>query len=306
MTEGLRNDTSFNDLNNKWADRIIKALPPEKQGKFALALNHARGQGDQESQSSFLRRTLTESTVSMRLGLAEIGVRIGQRFSRAGEFLTDLPIKLQFADDIANAAHSDDQTKITQLSEEYGLTTKDLSTITHPDFRTRIVESLALNTIVYSLPRQVLGWGVFLGLLASPEFRDMVDQNVIATTLASGGLLLAGGAVRARIDYKVLQDQGMSPDVYETTLGLLSGSIDNNMELKANPKWGFFGVPFDIGVSSIVPPFAGAWFFNMPYSVPAYLGAMYVDQVIFAGTNIGWASVVKIKEALHKRSRDEK
>lgn len=206
----------------------------------------------------------------------------------------DSAAKLQLTMDIVNTADPesslDEQQKIaTKIGERYGLDPNKLSKIGHPDFLKRIGASLALQEAIYTWPRLVGGYAVFLAAWFSPEFRDLVDSNYGLATAASAGVLAGSALVRACVDYAVLKKHNFSPDIVESAVGLLNGSIDDQKKLRIDPRAALIGPTLDIAVSSFAPPFNAAWTLGLPYTVPAYLIAMAADQWIFFTTNILWS-----------------
>lgn len=255
-----------------------------------------------------IKMGLTEISIGGKLLLTEVGTLIQKRFVKAGNFLIETPAKLQMAEDIIQTLSEQekiDPAKNHQaevIAQRYGLSSLDIDTYAHPDFRKRIFNSLLLSTSIYTLPRQILGWGAFWGFLYSPQLRHAIDNNSLAITAISAAVLTAGALARTRVDYAILKDRQYSPDILETTLGVMGGSVGQDHRLRTNPKSAFLGSAFDIAVSSLQPPYSAAWFIDSPYSIPAYLLAMYVDQVVFATTNVAWGTAIKIKERRHKNA----
>lgn len=251
-----------------------------------------------------LRNSFSELSLGLRLTIAEVGVLVQKRFTKAGHFLTKFPIRYQLTQDIISAAtqtNNQGEEKSQNIAQRYGLSGDDVTVFAHPDFRTRIRNSLALNVGIYTVPRQVIGWATYGFLLVSPEFRQLVMSHGIETVLTAGGILLAGAMARARIDYTILKERQFSPDILETGFGVISGRIHRGNKLRTNPTAGLLGAPIDIAISSLQPPYSAAWFADPPYSIPAYLLAMYIDQVVFAVTNVAWGVSSKIQEKVKKR-----
>lgn len=302
--------TPIRKFNDFLETHLETQLPDDKGNGLNAALISARVDEDLSTRPllkkifPFVRKLYREPAITFTLASMELGslsIKSAEKMhknSPIGNNLIDMPIRMQFTSDIIDASsNADDQEsrvdKIRKISEQYCLSGNELTVISHPDFYKRITQSALLSSTVYTLPRQVLGWGAFGGLLVSPEFKQIVDANQIGITALSALVLLAGGIARVRIDYKILEDVKVSPDIFETTLATSTGKVMENGELKPNAKWGFLGAPLDIAISSLQPPYSAAWFADLPYSVPAYLLAIYVDQVVFATTTIGWGTIIK-------------
>lgn len=258
----------------------------------------------------FKELTLTGRLTSIALGnvlsrcegVLKIGqVDLSSPVRKVGEFLTKVPIQMQVAEDVQGAISickddTEKQKMVTNIASRYGIDYQELAAVSHPDFLNVMKKSLALNVTIYTLPRLILGYSAFAALLSSPEFRNYVTTANVETLGVSASVLFAGALARQRIDYAVLRDRGLSPDAIETFFALFNGRINDKLKLKANSRWGLMGAPLDLAVSSFAPMYAWAWAVDVPYSISAYLLAMYVDQVAFATTNVFWGTSVKIKE----------
>lgn len=226
---------------------------------------------------------------------------------RAGDRLIDTATDFQISSDAVGVTDNTPSEEIEKnerkaIADRYNIKGVKVKTLTHPEFGKRISRSFALNWTIYTVPRYVLGYAAFFALSNSSEFHNLVNTHPGSMNLIAGGVLGFGAAARAWIDSRVLVDRGYSPDPVETPLGLLTGSVDENLKLKANPKAGIVGPLLDLSVSSFAPTFSWAWVYYLPYSVPAYLWAMYVDQVVFATTNVAWGTHVKMTEQKSKSS----
>lgn len=187
-----------------------------------------------------------------------------------------------------NTEKDESQEKIQKIVEQYGEDKVEGNVLTHPLFAERLKNSLALQVGVYTWPRQIIGWGSFAGIMAVPEFRTCVDNYFLEATAISGALLASSMVSRMALDYWVLKQVDYSPDIIETTGALLNGKVDNNLNLKSDARFGLIGAPLDVAISSFQPPYSAAWITYPPYSIPAYLLAMAVDQGVFMATNYGF------------------
>lgn len=298
-------------VNNSIWKRVSKDLPTDIREQAALSIRSFREQEkvsvlkDKPAYKKILDNAgmpFKELVLTGRLTSMVLGNVLSryERGSRIGEFFLKVPIQTQVAEEMMRAIDigSDNQRELTQIASRYNLDSQELSTVAHPDFIKRIRNALALNGVIYTWPRYILGYSAFAALLSAEGFKNYVISTPTETTIASASILLAGAIARARIDYAVLRDRNMSPDISETFFALLRGRIDDKFQLKANSRWGLLGAPLDIGLSSLAPGYSLAWFVHLPYSVPAYLLAMYIDQVVLAGTNVLWGTSVKIKERI--------
>lgn len=254
-----------------------------------------------------LGKRFREVSIGAKLIVAWVGVGIQDRFPQLRQNLSNFPITTQIAQDVVRvSANQDEETsdrRVKEVAERYKFGEVSFSIVNHPDFRSRLKKSLALATTIYTLPRQILGWGAYWGLLTHPAFRETVDQQGLIVAGLSAGILAAGALFRMGIDYHVLSRVGWSPDTWESVPAMLTGKIDRNYRLRANPKWGLLGAPVDIAVSSLQPPYSVAWFINPPYSVPAYIWAMTVDQAVFSITNLGFLATHQLKSYKVKTGR---
>lgn len=235
-----------------------------------------------------------------RFALVEIGSAMNGRFSKVGNFLVDLPVQSQVQSDLVDSIGITEDEKAIEkrfkkIGERYQLKRDELGVLTHPSFRERLFNSVGLQLGIYTIPRLVLGYAAFGALLGSEEFGKLVTQHGMETTAISAAVLLGGMLARARIDYSILKERGYSPDLLETGFANLAGNVNDQQKLIPNPKFGFLGAPIDVAISSFGPGYSAAWFLDLPYSIPAYLLAMYVDQVVFTVTNVGWAVREKMK-----------
>lgn len=283
-------------VNEKLLVKLEAKLPEKQVFSLRAALESARSfeviDGPfHKKMISRLRKAAEEPAIAAVLG----SIHLSSPIARVRNFFVDAPVTLQVSKDIINGS------SLNAIAAKYGMNSVEISAINHPDFRNRLAGSLALQVGIYTWPRLVIGYSVYAGLLLSSEFRSLVGNGPFLATAASMLVLSAGVLARTRIDYKILQEQNMSPDLLETTLANLKGDIRHDGQLQANAKMGFIGAPLDVAISSCAPAFAWAWFTDVPYSIPAYLLAMYVDQVVFTATNLGWGSSVKIIEKLKKK-----
>lgn len=275
------------------SDRLSKDQPLHR--KIILGLQDKLGE---------IYHTARLLTMHSGLGVRNIGQKTNMGWVKnIGDKIIDAPVKLQMQSDLVDISQSettDVETKIRETAKRYGLDSASVNILAHPDFRKRIAASLSLNVLIYTAPRQILGWGAYVGLLASPGFREMVESNGTNLTLTSAGLLMGMGAVRMAVDYAVLKARNYSPDILETATAQISGKLESDLKLKANPWCGLLGTPIDIAISSLQPPYSAAWFTNPPYSIPAYILAMGVDQGVFIATNAIWGIYGKIGKSQNK------
>ncbi len=219
-------------------------------------------------------------------GLGLAGQALYKINKKIGKKLADFPISYHLAQDITGVVSSETEnkaSKVEELSRRYNRSVEEISIAAHPDFTDRL---LASSTLIpaYNLTRQVVGWGSFGGLLVLPAFRDFMDQNPEAVT-ALAGLFLAGSmAVRMATEYKTMQRLNYNADALQVIASNLTGRIDESGNLKANPKATLYATPLDVLVSSL-PPYGLAFVIDSPYSLPAYICAIGVDQIGFAAVN---------------------
>ncbi|MBI2011742.1 hypothetical protein HYS91_03160 [Candidatus Daviesbacteria bacterium] len=250
--------------------------------------------------------------LSVGLGLRNLGDRSNIRgISKVGEKIIAMPANLQVMSDsnqIGEFAFSEKNRKklIKEVTARYDLDELKARNLQHPDFYRRVAKSLGLSFTIYTLPRYVLGYAALYGLLNSPEFRSIVDSNPAPLVAAATTSALACGmGARAVIDSNILKKRQYNPDIWETPLANMTGKIDENGLLAANPSWGKFGAAFDIFVSGFTPMFAWGWYIDEPYSRYAYGLACYVDQVVFATTNVAWATTSAILEKNKSNKQNE-
>lgn len=313
-------------FNNRLYDRLTPLLPDERKIGLSQAIESIRnetaiGQAEGQTNRPFLHkvkgglsRTLNEVEISSYLvsvitgtGLKTVGIK------KTGDFLTDYPIKRRLLVDLENAVSGvEDGEAKRQITERvigsYGIDKVDTKVFTHPDFLSRLGTSFLLNRTYYEGARQFFGWGAFASLIKLPMidikmpysvdfFRQIVDQHGISTiTAVSGGVLAGLMAARMGVDYWVLKNRDMTPDTLELFFALSGGKVDNDNRLRVNPKFGLIGAPIDVTVSSTVPPFSAAWLMDFPYSIPAYILAMSVDQITFICGNLAYAGISKLKK----------
>lgn len=239
---------------------------------------------------------------------------------KVGDFLVDSSvtssIKTQAREDIQGLTEVDNEDRREVMRDEvlarYGYERDSLQgrVFSHPDYFSRIGKSWGSTLTWYGMTRQVLGWGAFASMVKVPlpftipvintdvitapwptvvPFQLMVDQlGVTQSTIISGGILAGLMVARMGVDCYVLKKRDMSPDGLETSLALSAGRVDEFQNLRANHKFGIVGPLVDVAISSLQPPYSAAWFVDSPYSVPAYLLAMGVDQLSFMGCNLGY------------------
>lgn len=256
-----------------------------------------------------------EANIISKLAMIRLGSKIRTRVPVVGDFLIDTPVKMRLLEDIQYALsrtsdESEKQSLVREVVEFYGVGPQAVRTFQHPDFLPRLATSLVLNRTYYEGSRQILGWGAFGTLLFAPGvsdyFRKMVDVYGAEQATAAGAGILAGlGMVRMGVDCYVLKKRAMTPDVVELFLGLTSGQVDKQGKLRANLRWGLIGAPLDIWISSAWPPYSLAWGVAVPYSIPAYLLAMAVDQITFMGANLFYPKMVEWKDKLVRKISHE-
>lgn len=305
----LENDPFREALDRGY--RELQIIDPDQEAAFDYWVKNADRLSKDEPIYrrilSGLSDKLGELSQTTRLLVMNTGLgirNIGQKgnidlLKQAGDKFIDAPVSLQVQSDLVEAAQRETvgiNSSVEEVARRYGLDEVSVGIVTHPDFRKRIAASLSLNMTIYTAPRQILGWGAFAGLLTSPGFREMVETNGTNLTLVSAGVLLGISATRMFIDYSVLKARNYSPDILETVAAQMGGHIGSKFELKVNPWYGLLGTPIDIAISSLQPPYSAAWFANPPYSIPAYLLAMAVDQGVFSVTNSVWSVIRKNKK----------
>lgn len=238
---------------------------------------------------------------------------------QVGRFLIqssiDSSVKTQVRRDIQSLAEVSDESRRGKLRDgvlrRYGYEKESLEAkvFSHPDFFPRLIKSGIYAVTWYGGLRQFLGWSAFAAMVKVPvpftdvklqipgsveRFRSVVDQYGFSTSaLIAGGALAGVMAARMGIDYYVLKQCDMTPDTLELSLALSAGKIDECQNLRANPKFGLIGAPIDVAMSSTLYGFA--WGLDLPYSIPAYLLAMGVDQISFMSSNLGYALISRRK-----------
>ncbi len=245
------------------------------------------------------RKLFGNAVRELNIGFRQSLLTLGTVLRRKA--LVDTFINWQLCDDITEVSSNVQNQKEAQLQSQsvlnrYGIDTLENNVLSHPDFYKRLLLSGGMNTTIYFLPRQILGWGTYFGLLNLPYFQEAVDTNINSINIACFGILAGTTITRMGIDYWVLKKRGYSPDMVETIPALMSGRVSETSQLKANPKWGFIGAPFDIAVSSFQPPYSAAWLASLPYSIPAYTLAIAVDQITFSATNLSFGVLGEIRD----------
>lgn len=257
-----------------------------------------------------------EANIVSKLVVMWLGGGIRTKIPILGDFLIDTPVKMRFLEDVRYALskagdESEKGSLVNEVVELYsGLDPEEVRIFQHPDFLPCLTTSWILNRTYYEGSRQILGWGAFGTLLFAPGisdyFRRMVDvYGAEQATMAGAGILAGLGMVRMGVDCYVLKKRAMTPDVVELFLGLTSGQVDKQGKLRANPRWGLIGAPLDIWISAVWPPYSLAWGVAVPYSIPAYLLAMAVDQITFMGANLFYPKMVEWKDKLVRKVSHE-
>lgn len=204
--------------------------------------------------------------------------------------------------DISDKSRRDQVVKGILTNYQYSDDSLEAMVFSHPDYFPRLAKSLVMNLTYYGGLRQVLGWSAYAAMVKVTVpytdvtikipgtvdfFQSQVDQiGSNPMTWLAGGTLAGLMIARMGVDYYVLKKRDMTPDTFELGLALSSGRVDEYQNLRVNPKFGVTGPLFDVAISSTI--FGAAFGVDLPYSIPAYLLAMGVDQISFMGSNLGY------------------
>ncbi len=230
--------------------------------------------------------------------IANLGVSLRGTVPSLANKLINYPINKQLASDVVDVYRENLSSDATQdlkdnIAKRYQTDVEQIKVFEHPDFASRINRSILFGaTPLYTLPRQVVGWGLYGTLLATPQLGEIISQygDILAPiTVAS---VLVGAFARMGVDYWVLKNRGWSPDSLETGPALITGKVDGKNELKANPLWGVVGTPVDIAIN-FLPAYSWAFFTNPPYSTYAFALSIACDQVSLALTNLAYTKFIK-------------
>ncbi|MBI2021624.1 hypothetical protein HYS93_01925 [Candidatus Daviesbacteria bacterium] len=250
----------------------------------------------------FLNRPFRELGDFSNLLIMNLGVSLRGRTPSLAEKLVNYPIRKQLASDIVDIYREDlteDATRYLRddVARKYQADVDQMKILEHPEFGPRVRRSLIFGTS-NTLLRNASGWALYGSLLGAPivapHFREFVEQNpdtAIALTLAS---ISIGALARMGVDYWVLKNRGWSADALETVPALMSGKVNEENELKANPWWGVLGTPVDIALN-FSPQYSWAFFTNPPYSTYAFALTVAWDQAVLALTNLVSTKIFKVK-----------
>ncbi len=263
-------------------------------GQYADFIDHYYS-AESTSRYASLERIYGIGLVSLGALIEGRGRRVNQADARrGGRLIQELPVLQVVANRIDDEARDDPDydpdgvlaNVITRSERELDGTGIPLENILKSNQRMALAKGLFHEGASNWFSNYAAGWSIFLGLLASPQFREMVDTSNVVTSAGVGLSAIAlGAAARVLSERAALDELGYSSSIVST---LLHHSYDPELpKEKRAAKAALWATALDIAGAYALPQHNFAMFMAPPYSFIAYPISVGIgDELSFAAYNL--------------------
>lgn len=279
--------------------RVIKGAS-EPASKYAEVVDGYYTQDSKERLAS-LDRMYGLGLIAFGALIESRGRKVGIENARgSGRLIQELPV-IQVVAEKIEAQPLDDVTKqdvlreiITTIERQLDGTGIPLDNILASNQRTSLLKGVFHETASNWFSNYAAGWGLFLGLLASPQFKDFIDTANAQTIVGLGLSALAlGSMVRIMTEARALEKLGYSSSIVST---LLHHSGDPTLTARKRAlKAAMWATGLDIVGAYVLPQHNFAMFIAVPYSLFAYpISVGLGDELFSAAYNLALAKGVDL------------
>ena len=218
--------------------------------------------------------------------------------------LMQTPVWMQMAKDFGSVISNeklgpeDLMQRVEEISRYYGIPLEENVFFHNPQLINNIVKSALYGEFLANRWRDIVGWGTYLALLASPQYTNVVKSvGALETSAIAATILAAATYLRVLADKTTLETLGWNSSFSQTTANAITAKVDGNGNLKMDPAgWSKIEVARDI-MMSFLPPYIFAMFAKLPVSASAYIFAVCVDQASFVISDVTLVAANKLNLA---------